>query len=75
MADFFGYQDGETYAADKYKNNKANNVVVRNSSNTSTGQRGAIFAGQAFHADIQNVFIENCDLVAARRSGLLVAFR
>lgn len=73
VADFFGYQDGETYTADKFKNNKVNNVVVRNSSNTSTGQRGAIFAGQAFYADFQNVFIENCDLVAARRSGLLVA--
>ena len=55
VADFFGYQDGETYTADKFKNNKANNVVVRNSSNTSTGQRGAIFAGQAFYADFQNV--------------------
>lgn len=73
VADFFGYQDGETYAADKFKANKANNIIVRNSSNTSTGQRASIFAGQAFHADIRNVLIENCDVVGARRSGILVA--
>ena len=73
VADFFGYQDGDTYSADKFKANKASNVIVRNSSNTSTGQRASIFAGQAFHADISNVLIENCDVVGARRSGILVA--
>ena len=73
VADFFGYVDGETYAADKYMKNKANNVVVKNSSMTSTGQRASIFAGQSFNATIQNVYIENCAVVGARRSAVLVA--
>ena len=73
VADFFGYADGDTYSADKYLHNRANNVAVKNSSMTSTAQRATIFAAQAFNATFENIYLENCDVVGARRSGVLIA--
>lgn len=67
VADYFGYSDGD------YKENVARNITVKNSKCTTTGQRGSIFTAQAYDALIENVYIENCEVNAARRSGILCA--
>lgn len=82
VANYFGYTgnasdpaDVALYAGDKFKKNKAKNVIVRNAKNSNNGDRAAIFCSRSSYSVLEQISLENCDLnCGGRRTGMLCSY-